>query len=240
VRSTRQVGSNLANAWVASDKARRISEVAVQITPSECEDVDTAQAEFWHHSTDFQDISDNMRNFRTAGRARYSAITHVECRAYAAGEEHACKKINNWLGIVDAKAPLPMEPGGVTLRTAAESNKIATWQNIPFVHPQSHDYQKGLQCERSDGGARSIIRRKQDVASIRLAIKSADPNSRCKYADPKGGAESCQWAPIRGETFCLIHTPGGREWLSGTPGSDGDELRHEVVDGSDDDCELAT
>ena len=173
--------------------------------------------------------TEETRAFAPTWKTRYSTITDFECKAYAAGVEIARDKVNNWLSIADGKAPLPMETGGVTLKTQAEYREITSRIYIPWVNLQLADHQKRLSCERP----RRYPRRKPAV-QVKLTSKSKDHKDHCEHVNPQNGARNCRWAAIRGERFCLLHTPGGLQWLCDTPETAGEQPWNEVAYDSDD------
>jgi len=219
------VGANLASAWVKSGEARWLSDKAIELTGSES-DSDVLDT-FFDKAVQ---PKEETRAFAPTWKTRYSTITDFECKAYAAGVEIARDKVDNWLSIGDGKAPLPMERGGVTFKTEAEYSEIASCVRILLVDPQS-PRQKRLNCERP---RRYAPRNPSIQAQVKLTRKSNDQRDQCHHVNPQDGARNCPWAAIRGERFCLLHTPGGRQWLCDTPETEGEQPWCEVADGNDD------
>jgi hypothetical protein len=174
--------------------------------------------------------SEETRAFAPTWKTRYSSITDIECKAYATGVPMACDKVNNWLTVGDDKSPLPMEAGGVITKTQAEYKEITSRPLIPLVNPQSPDFEKRLNCERPPQNARCRTSPRKPTTQVELTCTSNDQEDRCQHANPANGPRNCQWAAIRGERFCLLHTPGGLDWLRTTVETDDEQLRFQATD----------
>lgn len=222
------VGSNLANAWVKNGQARWLSDKSIEITASE-DDLDVLDV-FVDKATQ---PTEETRAFAPTWKTRYSSITDFECQAYAAGIEIARDKVDNWLSIGDSKAPLPMEVGGVIIKTQADCREFTSGTFIRLVNSQSPAYKKRLNCELPQRNARRRNppqKPKHEPRQVELTAKSKDQNGGCQYVNPTNGVRNCPWAALRGENFCLRHTPGAWEWLCDTPQPEGEHEFQEVAD----------